>query len=111
MFKKLFLSAILSLALIGIASATSFTGTISGVRPVISTDGSGTTTVYVYTGTATACTNAGWYSFQYAANGAGPGSAWFAQVMDAQLTQESITVYGTGSCAGGIETVQFIQSN
>jgi hypothetical protein len=110
MLKKLALIAALA-CMSAVASASSFTGTIVNISTQLSVDGTNITRVSIHTGAATSCVF-GWYAFQYASNGAGQGPLWAAQLLDALLTQESITIQGTGVCdAYNIETINWIQSN
>lgn len=108
---KKFLTLMVALFLSSSVFASSFTGVVGQVR--IAQASSGITRVSVYTGNTTSCGGVpGWYSFEYAANGSGPGQAWLASVLDAKLTQANFTLVGTGTCDSyGLETVYYMQNN
>jgi hypothetical protein len=101
MLNNVLLAAILGLVST-MAFASTYTGTVQKVIVASSVDTAGVTRVSVYTGGTTSCTDVnGWYVFEYAAAGNGPGPAMFAQLLDAQLLGSNVTITGTGGCDGG----------
>ena len=109
MFKKLILSLVLACMSAG-ALASSFTGTVQKVYTSAGIDNASNTRVTVYTGNTTSCGATGYYEFEFAANGSGPGAAFLAQLLDAQLLQSTVSITGTGACDDSVEVVSMVVS-
>lgn len=101
------LLANLILLSISTAYASTYHGVVQQIR--VAATSAGGTRVSILTSATTDCrgdrTNDRGYSFTYSAN-AGPGKAWFAALLSAKVTQQTVVIHGTGTCdASGMEGV------
>lgn len=100
------------LALFGIctAYASTYYGVVQQIH--ITADSAGGTRVSVLTSAGTDCHDShatdGRYSFTFSPK-AGPGKAWYAALLSAKVTQQTVIIHGTGTCdASGMEGVAAI---